>query len=150
MELAHKKNCSIKDALKLREDQFDLGCDSDRGLWWERKVESLYMSKAKLIFTNIFHWNLVSDPGTHAYKDCMPSVCYSHEIDQACLPQYQELAPGKALIPGCDADLLDGLVSLAEEQKLERVSAYRQLQGHNVDVNGCICSDAVGCRWFGV
>ena len=81
-------------------------------------------------FPQASHWNLVADPGTHSYKDIVPPVAYSWEINVACYPPYQHLIPGK-LVTSFDCELAEDMVPLAEERKLERVATYRQLQGYS-------------------
>ena len=75
------------------------------------------------------HWNLVADPGTHAYKDVMPAVLYGWEIQEACYPPFQYLLPGKGGVTIFDCELEDDMVQMSLEMKLERVATYRQLQG---------------------
>ena len=60
----------------------------------------------------------------------MVTVAYTHELDQGCYPPWQFLMPGKEMTP-LDIDMDELTERLAAENKLERVSAYRQLQGYS-------------------
>ena len=59
----------------------------------------------------------------------MPAVLYSWEVDMGCFPQFQYVLPNKGGVTVYDCQLEDDLETLAREMKLERVAAYRQLQG---------------------
>ena len=89
----------------------------------------MYDARTSTVFTNLYHWNLVADPGTHSYKEVMPAVLYGWEISEACFPAFQYVLPGKGGVTIFDCELEDDLVQMSQEKKLERVATYRQLQG---------------------
>ena len=74
------------------------------------------------------HYNLVADPGAHSYSECLVSLVWSWERQCGAYPVWQLLKPGKAVLTG-EAVLDTGMETLRQERKLDRVSAYRQLQG---------------------
>ena len=90
----------------------------------------MYQERVSIAFTQLQHWNLVADPGTHSYKEVMPAVLYGWEIDMACLPPFQHIIPDTFVTPS-ERNLADDILPLALEMKLERVAAYRQLQGYS-------------------
>ena len=55
-------------------------------------------------------------------------VAYSHELDQGCYPQLQYLVPGKCVLTQED-ELPAEIGRHAAEGRVDRLSAYRQLQG---------------------
>ena len=59
----------------------------------------------------------------------MPAVLHGWEINEACDPPFQYLPPGKGGVTIYDCELEGDMVQVSLEMKLERVSAYRQLQG---------------------
>ena len=51
------------------------------------------------------HYNLVSDPGRHSYKECLVSLLWCWEVQQGMHLPWQYLKPGKMLTPlDCDMD----------------------------------------------
>ena len=97
----------------------------------------MYQDRTQLMFGTPggpHHWNVVADPGTHAYKDCLVSLIYSWELNAGCYPKWTQLLPGKSLAPG-EVDLLSCTEEARRNNKLERVSAFRQLQGLSHQIN---------------
>ena len=76
----------------------------------------------------VLHYNLVSDPGMHSYKECLVSVLWCWEIGEAMQCPWQHLKPGKLVTPLEVEDMDEKMCSKAARHKLERVSAFRQLQ----------------------
>ena len=77
------------------------------------------------------HFNMVSDPGQHSYKECLVSLLWCWEIAQAMHCPWQHLKPGKALMPLDLEDMDEELCRYAARHKLERVASFRQLQGYS-------------------
>ena len=92
----------------------------------------MYYKRCSLGFrpSEVNHWNLVADPGHHNYKECLVSLVYSWEQDNGCYPPWQWLKPGKHLTP-LDANMDDSIAVHAAGKKLDRVAAYRQVQGYS-------------------
>ncbi len=151
MEKAQVARVSMAQAIALGSDDARLGCCTSTAYTWTQKLNQLYMHRCS-VFTQANHWCMVADPGTHAYKDLMVSALYSWELDAACFPQFQHLIPGKVITArDCNAD--EDILSLSFELKLERVAAYRQLQGlaHNNSSSRscCCCCHRRRCRCQG-
>ena len=129
MEKARDARATMAQAIKLRSDQPDLGCGSGLSTAWAIKRERMYEERAATIVCDgLMHWNMAADPGSHSYKEVMPSVLFAWEKNEACHASLQLLLPGKAVLPR-DCNLADDMIDLANDAKLERVAAYRQVQG---------------------
>ena len=134
LQRARAEKTDVHKAIGLRSDGAELGgCSAGLGLKWSSMALDMYHEKTKLIFGTagaggVHHWNIVSDPGTHSYKECLVSLMYSWELNAGCYPKWAHLVPGKALAPG-EADLLDSVEEKRAQNKLERVASFRQLQG---------------------
>ncbi len=146
-----RANCA--QAIRLRSDDASLGCGDCQGDMWVHKRNQMYMDRST-VFARTMHWNLVADPGMHSYRDVMVSALWScssssssssscssssssscsssrsWELQMACLPQFQILLPGKKVTSN-DCNMHEEIVPYAQTEKLERVSTYRQLQGHH-------------------
>ena len=73
---------------------------------------------------------MVSDPGMHSYKECLATVLWCWEVGQGMHMPWQHLPPSKTLMPA-DADMDERTLGYAAQNKLQRVAAYRQLQGYS-------------------
>ena len=78
----------------------------------------------------VHHYNMVSDPGHHSYKEVLASLLWCWETGQGMHMPWQHLLPGKVLTP-YDVPMDEELSSFAARRKLERVASYRQLQGYS-------------------
>ena len=128
MERARKARCNLQQAIRLKDDEATLGCSAFCGESWMQKKDLMYQGRLSATFTQCMHWNMVADPGSHAYKEVMPIVVYGWEIDVAAFAPFQFLLPGKGITPA-DCEIDEDIAPYAENAKLERVAAYRQLQG---------------------
>ena len=146
MAKARASGADLVQALRLKDDAPDLGCSSSRAEAWMQKKQLMYDARVHLAFPHMRHWNLVADPGTHSYKDIMPSVLYGWQVNMACFPPFQHLLPGKA-VTIYDAELEEDLAPLAAERKLERVATYRQLQGYSMKIS-CITKGVLSLADF--
>ena len=113
-----------------------LGCHETVGLLWINKFLQLYYERCELGFRaqDVYHWNLVADPGHHSYKECLVSLLYSWETNGGCFPPWQYLLPGKTVTP-FDCNLDESIDFFAARRKCERVAAYRQLQGCSAQIS---------------
>ena len=89
---------------------------------------------------------MVSDPGTHSYKECLVTVLWCWEVSQGMHMPWQDLIPGKTLTPA-DADMDETELKYAAKHKLERVAAWRQLQGYSNQLRG-VTSGRVNMKSF--
>ena len=145
MERAEQKRTDLGGFLRGGDDREDLGCTDGRAYFDEEKLGSMYMWRARTVLAEALHWNLVADPGTHSYKEVMPAVAYSWELDQAAYPSWQHILPGKWVTSG-DCAMAEDIVPVADEMKLERVAAYRQLQGKQGHRQQWACPGGEGGR----
>ena len=76
MEKAMQARTNVEQALRHKDDEDSLGCSASNAEMWGQKKIKMYGGRTSSVFTNRYHWNLVADPGTHAYKEVMPAVLY--------------------------------------------------------------------------
>ena len=131
MEKAAHLSANLRQAVAIKDDEASFGCSSSRGEYWSCLYQQMYSQRMSCVFSHLHHWNLVADPGNHSYKEIMPAVLYGWEVDEACFPPFQYLLPGKGGVTPFDCELEDDMFQGALEMKLERVAAYRQLQGYS-------------------
>ena len=124
MEKARAARTNVAQAIRLKDDEGCLGCSSSRADYWVQKKAQMYQERVSVAFTQLQHWNLVADPGTHSYKEIIPSVLYGWEIDMACLPPFQHTILRKCVTP-FECNIAEDILPLALEMKLGRVAAYR-------------------------
>lgn len=132
IEKARAARTNLSQAVALKSDEDQYGCDVSIGDTWLQKMLQMYYKRCEFAFAGglIHHINLVADPGTHSYKDCLVSVGYAWEVDLGCYPIWQHLLPGKHLTP-TELDMPEDIENYAAKKKLERVSSFRQLQGYS-------------------
>ena len=130
IEKARKGHVDLRHALWLCSDQADLGCNEFEDSVWIHKLLAMYYKRSTMPFAAgvVNHYCFVSDPGTHAYKDCLVSMVWSWELQLGAYPIWQVLKPGKEVLKG-EANMDTALETFRQRKKLERVAAYRQVQG---------------------
>ena len=79
---------------------------------------------------SVHHFNLVSDPARHSYRECLVSVLWCWEIRECLHCPCMFLKPGKCISPA-DVDLSGDLQQLAARKKHQRGAAFKQLQGYS-------------------
>ena len=86
--------------LALRSASAEYGCHEKVADAWLRKEQEMYSDRTGIgLPTGVHHFNLVSDPGQHNYRECLVSVNWCWEISQGMHCPWQHLAPGKVLTP---------------------------------------------------
>ena len=130
LERAMKAGTSLEAALALKDDEAAYGCSESQGAKWVNFALQLYYNRCDHLWSHddVNHYNFVSDPGHHSYKECLVTLAFSWEQDTGAFPPWQHLLPGSELTPD-DAAMDDNLATIAARNKLERVASYRQLQG---------------------
>ena len=105
-------------------------------LFVDQQILQVYYERCELGFDprDVYHWNLVADPGHHSYKECLVSLLYSWETNGGCFPPWQYLLPGKIVTP-FDCNLDESIEDFAARRKCERVAAYRQLQACSAQIS---------------
>ena len=125
------RNVSLRQALQLSDDQEELGCSPFADSVWIHKLLLMYYNRFSLPFivgSGVNHYCFVADPGSHSYKDCLVSLVWSWEAQLGVYPPWQELMPGKIVLEG-EANMDSFMLRFWKTKKLERVAAYRQMQG---------------------
>ena len=69
----------------------------------------------------------MADPATHSKKDVLAALCYSWETGIAAHGDLQYLPETKLILPS-EVDMPEHIAELLAANRLERVSAFRQLQ----------------------
>ena len=129
---ARAKRTNASTVLALRSASAECGCHPDVVDSWLRKEQTMYSKRTGFaLSTGVRHFNLVSDPGHHNYKECLVSVLWCWEVSQAMHCPWQYLVPGKALTPLDFPDMDPELCRYAARHKLERVASFRQIQGYS-------------------
>ena len=86
----------------------------------------MYVERVSALFTQLDHWNLVADPGTHSYREVMPAALYGRNMDMAGFCPFQRLLPANAGDTLGDTELHPTIVPHVKTMTLTRVSAFRQ------------------------
>ena len=74
---------------------------------------------------------MVSDPGRHSYKEWLVTILWLWQIQKAMHCPAMYLKPGTGTVDPTDVDLEDDLQRFAARKKMDRVPAFRQLQGYS-------------------
>ena len=56
----------------------------------------MYFERMAALFTQLDHWDLVADPGTHSYREVMPAALYGRNMDMVGFCPFQRLLPANA------------------------------------------------------
>ena len=97
MQRAQEARASLRQSLNLQRQDADLGCCDDTGKDWFAKEMCMYDQACHLVYNAavVNHWNIVADPGHHAYKESLVSLVWNWEIKFGCYPKWQHLVPGE-------------------------------------------------------
>ena len=133
-EALHRANAagvSAQVVARVRQRDDDMGAHDSLAPCWEYIHQLAYDERAKLAFTGASHVCLSIDGSTHSYHETLLGIAYTWENNQAAYTKIQHMLPGRDVLKG-EAALTDLVQLLAEQRRLERVAAYRQLQaiGH--------------------
>ena len=120
-------NVSISQVIQTRSGDADAGCEHSQGRRWESFVDGLYKHRLAAVWPHVDHLCITADASNHHFQDCLLGVAFSHELCQGCYPTLQYIVPGKDVYEAED-ELTLAVGQLAAERRVERVSAYRQLQ----------------------
>ena len=81
LEKARLARANYAQALRLRADCDSLGGNEKEGDRWASTRGFMYHERVTKLFTQITHYCIVADPGTHSYKDIMFGILYPWELD---------------------------------------------------------------------
>ena len=130
IESASCSGISLRQALlKKKNDALsspDLaGASESKADYWERKIQGMYMNRVQTVFRMITQLSLVADASTHSDKEMLVSCAFSPEKDLGCHAPVQHLNTGSLKPSEVDISIL---ARIAKNRKLQRMSAFRQLQ----------------------
>ena len=76
---------SVEAALALKDDEETYGCTEGQCTKLTNFSVQLYYDKSAKFWSpdDVNHYNFVSDPGHHSYKECLVTLAYSWEQDWA-------------------------------------------------------------------
>ena len=130
IESASCSGISLRQALLLKKNDAlsspDLaGASESKADYWERKIQGMYMNRVQTVFHMITQLSLVADASTHSDKEMLVSCAFSPEKDLGCHAPVQHLNTGSLKPSEVDISIL---ARIAKNRKLQRMSAFRQLQ----------------------
>ena len=96
MEKARVSRTNLRQSLRLRDDDAELGCHDRQADRWIEARTVMYFERMSALFAQLDHWNVVADPGTHSYREVMPAALYGWNLDMAGFCPFQRLLPANA------------------------------------------------------
>jgi len=130
LEKAKAARTNYCEALRLRADcDSSLGCNDQEGDRWASTKAFMYHERVTRALTQITHYCICADPGTHSYKEVMPGIVYSWELDMAAFLTWQRVVAAKAGLHYEDTEIDETMLSFFLQRKLEKVATFRQIQG---------------------
>jgi hypothetical protein len=118
---------SLRELVKIRRKDAHVGSSQSATDVWHNKAHNMYSNKRRSVFQEVQHWNIVLDGSVHSKRDCIVSLCYSWEAEQACYGDCQFVHQGPHLLPS-EQEMPDAICELVARRKHERWSSFRQLQ----------------------
>ena len=87
LEKARQTGTSLQAALVMKNDEAAYGCGVGQGPRWINIALQLYYDRCKKLWQkdDINHYNFVSDPGHHSYRECLVTLAYSWAQDRASM-----------------------------------------------------------------
>ena len=146
---SRKAGSSLAGVVRCRSDDAHVGCSESQSELWMAKRQHLYRQRRSLCFHGARHLNMVADPSTHSKRETMVTVCWSWEAAAATHGDVQVLPATSALLPS-EQELPSHVAELAAQLRLERVSAFRQLQALSHTIQGLANSQWKGLGDFGL
>lgn len=101
------------------------GASEQKGAYWERKITSLYMNRVQNVFRMVTQLSIVADASTHSGKEVLISCAFAPNENLGCHALIQHLNTGSLKPSEVDVSTL---AVIAKNRKLQRMSAFRQLQ----------------------
>ena len=137
MESAKYSGVSLRQALLLKKDDSMsspelAGASEAKAEYWSRKLTGLYINRVQTVFKMVTQLSLVADASTHSGKEILVSCAYA-PAENAVI---QHLNTGSLKPSEVDVSLL---AKIAKNRKLQRMSAFRQLQA--IDKQLALLSD---------
>ena len=129
MEKAKDSRANYRQALSLRSDDPSLGGNEQEGDRWASTRNFMYHERVTQLFRQIMHYCIAADPGTHSYKEIMPGILYSWELDMASFLPWQRVVAAQGGLLYGDTEIDEDVMPYFEERKLDKIATFRQLQG---------------------
>ena len=141
MESAKYSGVSLRQALLLKKDDSMsspelAGASEAKAEYWSRKFTGLYINRVQTVFKMVTQLSLVADASTHSGKEILVSCAYAPAEKLGCHAVIQHLNTGSLKPSEVDVSLL---AKIAKNRKLQRMSAFRQLQA--IDKQLALLSD---------
>ena len=141
MESAKYSGVSLRQALLLKKDDSMsspelAGASEAKAEYWSRKLTGLYINRVQTVFKMVTQLSLVADASTHSGKEILVSCAYAPAEKLGCHAVIQHLNTGSLKPSEVDVSLL---AKIAKNRKLQRMSAFRQLQA--IDKQLALLSD---------
>ena len=130
MESAKYSSVSLRQALLLKKgDSMSspelAGASEAKAKYWSMKLDSLYINRVQHVFKMVTQLSLVADASTHSGKEILVSCAYAPTEKLGCHAVIQRLNTACLKPSEVDVSLL---ATIAKNRKLQRMSAFRQLQ----------------------
>lgn len=140
MESAKSFGVSLTQALLLRKNNSMsspelAGASEGKAEFWSRKLTRLYMSRVQNGFRMITQLSVVADASTHSGKEMLVSCAFAPTENLGCHAVIQHLNKD---LKRSEVDV-STLAVIAKKRKLQRMSAFRQLQA--IDTQLALLSD---------
>ena len=126
MEEAHRSGTHVSQVVKVRRADRQAGCSASISYVWHQRRNAMYRERRQLSFLGSDHLNIVADPANHSKKDTMASIIWSWQAGLAAYGDLQYIPHG-GLLPS-EQEMPEHIAELYSERRLERLSAFRQLQ----------------------
>lgn len=91
------------------------GCSQTAVDSWQRRTQEIYDSRAALSMTGAMHFNLISDASTHAGKELLVSILWSHQAQTAAFANNQVILPMSSIAPS-EMELTSLVEQLAQDE----------------------------------
>ena len=126
---AKRAGVSIAQVLAVRRHDVHGGSDRTRANAWISKYLSMYDQRRVGGFEDINHLYIQADNSIHSCgHDLMISIAYAWEYGAAAYGDSQYIKPGK-LMADYQCNVKEPIKLLLDEQRADRVSTYREIQG---------------------
>ena len=93
------------------------GCTGTAVDSWQRRSQELYDERAALSMLGTSHFNLISDSSTHAGRELLVSILYSHENNCAAFANNQVILPLNIIAPS-ELELTSMVEQLAKDDRV--------------------------------
>lgn len=122
MKQAEESHISLRRLAKLKG-----GASAGSAGAWQRKLLTMYDSRARLFFKFTRRFTIASDGSCHGRHNTLVSIFFGPVLDSACFGRVQVLWPSKVVAPD-EFDVDGDVEQLLAERSAERISSYKLIQ----------------------